>query len=488
MSYIPSDDLKLGVDIDAIGNKKTAIDGTLDLSAAVHARVLRKLDWYLLPLVSSLYFLSFLDRANIANASIAGMTADLQLVGLRYNIVAAIFFVTYCLAQPPSNIILKLFRPSRWIPLIMVVWGLIMTLMCLVKTYPQLLVARVFLGLAESGLLPGVTYYLSMWYPRAERGKRYALFVSAATVAGAFGGILAYGIEKMEGIGGLHGWQWIFCLEGITTVLVALACPFFMYDYPETASFLTEAERSYVIELMKTDLQGLATHYNSQFVLQALKDYKVYLQFFIYIGFVIPAYSLALFTPTIINELGFSAANAQLLSIPPYVAGCLSVIVVGICSDKHRLRGPYVLGGGIVGLVGCLLLYTQVQPGVALFGVVLAAVGVFPCVPVVLAWVSSNAGGDIKRGVAIAMVNGLGNLGGICASFIFFDPPRYHVGLGLSMGVIGLSILLTLLVMWDYNRINNEKERTCNERRITDEQKDEFSEIGDDSPLFRYTL
>lgn len=121
---------------------------------------------------------------------------------------------------------------------------------------------------------------------------------------------------------------------------------------------------------------------------------------------------MALFTPTIINELGFSAANAQLLSIPPYVAGCLSVIVVGICSDKHRLRGPYVLGGGIVGLVGCLLLYTQVQPGVALFGVVLAAVGVFPCVPVVLAWVSSNAGGDIKRGVAIAMVNGLGNLGG----------------------------------------------------------------------------
>ncbi|KAG6376976.1 major facilitator superfamily domain-containing protein [Boletus reticuloceps] len=300
----------------------------------------------------------------------------------------------------------------------MVVWGLIMTLMCLVKTYPQLLVARIFLGLAEAGLFPGVAFYISLWYPRVERAKRLAIFTASATVAGAFGGILA--LLSLDRIGGLHGWQWIIAnLTSISavTVLVALAAPFAMSDYPETATFLTEAERHYIVELMKADSQGLATHYNFQFVLQALKDYKIYLQFVIYLGFVVPAYALALFAPTIINELGFTAANAELLTVPPFAAACVSTVIVGIYSDKHRSRGPYVAAGAFVGLIGIIVLYTQVQPGVGLLGVVLAALGIVPCVPVVLAWVSSNAGGDIKRGVAIAIVNGLGNLGGCVTLF-----------------------------------------------------------------------
>jgi MFS family permease len=146
-----------------------------------------------------LYLLSFLDRTNVGNAKVAGMSTDLDLVGLKYNIAAAVFFVPYSLAEVPSNIILKLFRPSRWLPTIMVAWGLVMTLMCLVNTYQGLLIARVFLGLTEAGLFSGVTYYISLWYPRADRATRIAIVFSAATMAGAFGGILAYVIEKMEG-------------------------------------------------------------------------------------------------------------------------------------------------------------------------------------------------------------------------------------------------------------------------------------------------
>ncbi|KIM83273.1 hypothetical protein PILCRDRAFT_7230 [Piloderma croceum F 1598] len=131
------------------------------------------------------------------------MAKDLNLVGLKYNIAAAVFFIPYSLAEVPSNIALKLYRPSRWIPSIMVAWGLIMTLMCLVNSYKGLITARVFLGLSEAGLFAGkfirVTYYISLWYPRSERAMRVAIFFSAASVAGAFGGLLAYGIEKMEG-------------------------------------------------------------------------------------------------------------------------------------------------------------------------------------------------------------------------------------------------------------------------------------------------
>ncbi|KAI9461487.1 major facilitator superfamily domain-containing protein [Boletus coccyginus] len=458
----------------------------MDIDTKVRARVLRKVDWHLLPLVSLLYFLSFLDRRN---AKIAGMSADLELSGLRYNTAAAIFFVRSCfICIIPRNVVLKLFRPSRWIPMLMLVWGLVTTLTCLVRTYPELLAARIFLGLAESGLFPGMAYYLSLWYPRAELAKRIAIFVSAAIVAGAFGGLLAYAIEQMEGIGGLRGWRWIFCLEGIATVVVALASPFLLHDFPETASFLTETERRYLVELMKSDSQGLATHYDFRFVLQALKDYKIYLHSSIIIGFTVPGYAIAFFTPTIINELGFSVANSQLLSVTPYAAACVCIILVGIHSDRHQLRGPYIIAAAFTGIMGSVTLYTQTRHSATLVGIVLLAMGTFPCTPVIFAWTSSNAGGDFKRGVAIAMVSGFANLGGMISSFIFFDPPRFRVGLAITIALMSSSILLTSIAMWNYNRLNKEKERSCSERGITDDHKSEFEEDGDDSPLFRYTL
>ncbi|KAG6375167.1 major facilitator superfamily domain-containing protein [Boletus reticuloceps] len=462
--------------------------GGLQLSPAEHTRLLRKIDWHILPLVTLLYLLSFLDRSNIGNAKIAGLSTDLHLVGLRYNIAAAVFFVLYIFAEVPSNIILKLFRPSRWIPTTMVAWGLVTTLMCLVNTYQGLLATRVFLGLTEAGLFPGVNFYLSMWYPRAYLAKRIAIFYSAATLSGAFGGTLAYAIVKMDGIGGLHGWQWIFCLEGLATMIIAFGAFFFMHDYPETASFLTEVERRNIIGLLKDDSQNLATHYDFQFVLQALKDYKTYIQSGLLIGLIVPVYSIALFIPTIINELGFSAVHSQLLSVPPYIAGCVCTILVGIHSDMNKLRGPYIIGGACVSLVGYIVLYTQKNPGASYVGTVLAAAGAFATVPVSLAWVGSNAGGDMKRGVVIATVIALANLGGICASFIYHDPPRFHDGHGTNIGCLVFGILGTTFSMWNYNRINKQKEKQCRENGITEEHRDEFRNIGDESPLFRYTI
>ncbi|KAJ8588263.1 MFS general substrate transporter [Rhizopogon salebrosus TDB-379] len=452
---------------------------------AERARILRKIDWCILPFVTLFYLLSFLDRTNIGNAKIAGMSTDLGLTGFRYNIAAAVLFITYSLAEVPSNIALKLFRPSRWIPTIMIAWGLVMTLMCLVNSYQSLVIARLCLGFAEAGLFPGVNYYICQWYPRSERSKRIAIFFSAVTIAGAFGGLLAYAIENMEGIGGLHGWQWIFCLQGLATIVVACVAFFFMQDDPETATFLTEPEKTYVVNMLKQDSSNLATYYSIQFILQAMKDYKIYIQVLIFMGLVVPGYAIALFTPTIINELGYSSTHAQLLSVPPFVAGCFTTLIVGIYSDKHSLRGPYIIGSAFVSLVGYILLYCSTRPGSSYVGVFLAALGIYPAVPVVLAWVGSNAGGDLKRGVALAMVIGLGGLGGICSSFIYIDPPRFHIGHGTITGFISLSILLSLFAMWDFNRLNKNKEAQCHAEGITEERSAEFSNMGDGSPLFR---
>ncbi|KAG1896882.1 major facilitator superfamily domain-containing protein [Suillus fuscotomentosus] len=492
----------------------------LNPSPRERARILRKIDWHLLPLVTVFYLFSYLDRAIIGiylillvdhplrsssgYAKVGGMATNLHLTGFRYNIAAAVFFIPHGFAEVPSNIALKLLRPSRWIPSIMVAWGIVSTLMCLVRSYQSLVVARVFLGLTEAGLFPGVNYYICLWYPRSERSKRIAIFFSSASVAGAFSGLLAYGIERMEGVGGLHGWQWIFCLEGTATVLVATLSFFFMHDYPETAKFLTESERSYIIDVLKQDSNNLSSRFDTQFVWQAIKDYKTYVLILVHIGYpvllfisralselmirlLVPGFAISLFTPTIINELGYSAAHAQLLSVPPFAAGCIATIIVGIYSDKHNLRGPYIIGGALVSLVGYILLYCSVRAGPSYVGVCLAATGYYPTIPIIMAWTGSNAGGDLKRGVVLAMV-GFSNLGGICSSFIYIDPPRFHLGHGTIMGFLSLAIITSLFAMWDYNRLNKKKEAQCLAENIGDDREYEFEDMGDTSPLFRYTI
>lgn len=154
--------------------------------------------------------------------------------GLDYNIALAIFFPFYVAAEIPSNMMLKKLRPSIWFTFIMMAWAICTTLMGIVKDFPGLLVCRAFLGVAEGGLFPGVTYYITMWYRRHECGFRMALFFSAATAAGAFGGLLARGLSEMSGLGGLLGWSWIFIIEGILTFLVACVAYWVINDYPKT--------------------------------------------------------------------------------------------------------------------------------------------------------------------------------------------------------------------------------------------------------------
>lgn len=223
----------------------------VDTSNVDPAKTLRKMDLRLIPMLAVLYLLSFLDRSNIGNAKIQGMNADLGLTGPQYSLCATVFFFTYSAFEIPSNLLLKRFRPSIWLPSIMIAWGTVMTLMGLVQDYHGLLIARVFLGVAEAGLYPGVAYYLTMWYVTSELAFRQGLFFSAASMAGAFSGLLAYAIAKMDGVGGYAGWRWIFILEGLLTVVVAVAAFFLLYDFPDTASFLSVEEKAWVVQRLK---------------------------------------------------------------------------------------------------------------------------------------------------------------------------------------------------------------------------------------------
>ncbi|KAF8262426.1 MFS general substrate transporter [Lactarius quietus] len=426
----------------------------------------RKLDIHLLPLVSGF-------------AKIAGMEEDLHLVGLQYNVAVAILFVR------SLNILLRIFRPSRWIPFIMVVWGTIMSLMCLVNSFRGLLIARFFLGLAEGGLYPGLTYYVSLWYPRQIQAKRVGVFSSAAAIAGAFGGILAYGIQHLDGKAGLHGWQWIFLIEGLTTVVISVISYFLIHDYPESATFLTEEERKFVIQTLVDDSKGQASHFSAQFVWQALADWKTYVQSVISLCVFINGYAVSLFTPTIVHDLGFSSVNAQLLSVPPFACAGVFTIIICFFSDKANLRGPFIVLCSTISMIGYIVAYATSRAGPGYVAVVFAACGAYPNVALLLAWAGGNSGGNMKRGVALALVIGLGNLGGICSSFIYFQPPRFHAGHGTVIGFLGLCIVCTCIMMWTYKRLNKEKEELCAREGINESMKDMYRDLADQSPLFR---
>jgi len=183
---------------------------------------------------------------------------------------------------------------------------------------------------------------ITMWYRRHECGLRMAIFFSAATAAGAFGGLLARGIMQMNGLAGHPGWAWIFIIEGILTLVVAISAFYFMQDYPETATFLTETERTEVKRRLENDRDFLADEYNVKFVWQALKDWKIYVFSLIGAGLALPVYSVSLFMPTIVKSLHYTDATAQLMTTPPYIIAC-AVCITGksLPSLVQARRSPY---------------------------------------------------------------------------------------------------------------------------------------------------
>jgi len=186
------------------------LKGVTGASNIDERKLIRKLDWTLIPWLSFLYFLSFLDRTSIGNAKLYHMETDLRLSDKQYLICLTVFFFSYTIFEVPSNIFLKRLRPSIWLSFTMFCWGIMMTIQGLLHNYGGLLGMRWMLGMFEAGLYPGVGYLLSCWYKRSELGLRAAIFTSATTVSGAFGGLLAAGISHMDGVGGKPGWVNIY--------------------------------------------------------------------------------------------------------------------------------------------------------------------------------------------------------------------------------------------------------------------------------------
>ncbi|CAG8572509.1 4099_t:CDS:2 [Dentiscutata heterogama] len=315
--------------------------------------LLRKIDLKIVPLVTFLYMISYLDRISIGNTKLEHLESDLGLTDNQYNWALFSFFFGYILFEVPSNLILYKVqqRLSIWISAILLACGIVMILMIFVKNFLTIMVARFLLGVFEAGLIPGMIYYITIWYKRSEQNYRVGAILSGPTFAGALSGLLSYAIiSLLDSKAGLGGWQWIFLACGIVTIIFSIIAYFLIFDSVENVKWLDKEERKRVSTGVKRD--------ELQYTEEISKDLKVCVSMFIFCGISVATYSFSFFIPSIINGFGFNEVLSQLLVVPPFMLGCISEIGVAFLSNRVNLRGPFVILFATIGIFGYAIVGT----------------------------------------------------------------------------------------------------------------------------------
>ncbi|KAI9739608.1 MAG: hypothetical protein M1834_006326 [Cirrosporium novae-zelandiae] len=453
-------------------------------------KLMTRVDLRIIPFLSIMYLLAFLDRTNIANAKIYNMVEDLNLNGTKYNTALTIFFIPYILFEIPSNILLKKLRPHIWLSICLFLFGLITVCQGLVQSYSGLLATRFFLGLAETGMFPGCFYLIGMWYKRSEAQRRYSFFFSSTTLAGAFGGLLASAIGEMDGLRGYSGWRWIFILEGTLTCVVGIIFFFLLPDFVEDAKWLSEPERQYIKARLVSEQgkSGVEYHFGVADVLAVFKDPKIIIGGFMYFGLIVPAYGYAYFAPGIIKGYGYSTVSTQLHSVPPWAAAFVFAMVIAYISDKTRHRFAFTILPICVALAGFGILInvhhnTRLEYG-ALF---LATMGCYSAMPVIVCWFNMNLGGHLRRSVGSAWQVSFGNIGGIIATYAFLskDAPYYRPGYIICISFLCLSVISCVVYLIACLTQNRNRDRSVRDVGLTEWEK---TKMGDGNPEYRYLI
>ncbi|KAF7540699.1 hypothetical protein G7054_g1132 [Neopestalotiopsis clavispora] len=465
---------------------------TNSISTVDEKKLVAKLDRHLIPLIMLLYTFSFLDRVNIGNARLYKMTEDLNLVGNQYQIAVSILFVTYLLFEVPSNLVLKRFTPSRWIAFITTAWGIVATLTGLVNSFGSLVACRLILGALEAGLFPGLNVYLTFFYTKRELALRVGyLFVSAA-IAGSLGGLLAYGIGHMQGISGLNGWRWIMIIEGLPTFVLGIATWFLLPNDPASAPFLTDDEKKVMIARSRRAYGETesAQQFSRKDMVKAFKDWKVWMFCAGQFGMDTMLYGYSTFLPTIINGIGnWTSAEVQLLTIPCYFLGAVTYMTVAYLSDHTQRRAMFCVIFGAVSVVGYGILLSNSAAGVHYFGCFLVATGLYVVVGIPLAWLPINTPRYGKRTTANGLQLTVGNSSGIMAPFIYLtaEGPRYIRGNAVSLSMVGMSTCIYAFMWFWFRRENGKRDAGHRDPAHEGLSEEELTELGDESPHFRYT-
>ncbi|KAJ3568326.1 hypothetical protein NP233_g5782 [Leucocoprinus birnbaumii] len=484
---------------------------TIMINPELESRVVRKLDRRILPILTVFFFLSYLDRTNIGNARVAGLEHDLGLTDRQYKIALTTLYVPYIVSEIPSNLILKHVGPRWLLPTILVIWGAITCLQGLVTSFSGLVAARFFIGMVEGPMLPSIVLYLSSFYTRQELGLRIATFFTSTSLAGAFSGLLAAAISRMDGIGGRRGWQWIFILEGLLTFVVGFSGYFLIPSTPAQAKFLTEEEQRTVAARIEKDRPALLNggHFHMKEVGRALISPHVIMLILINFFNGTTIYGLAIFMPTIVNSLGFSPIRSQLLSVGPFAAGFVVTLFASWASDRYKSRTIPIACSSALAIIGYII-YLCTDHTYTLYGsLFLTASGVYSIPPVNSAWVSNNSEPHYRRATAIALAAVFTNCGGILSTWLFpsSEAPRYRSSVILNLvfiALLGLTAIVNGLMLHWFNVRKQDPVRRQELlapyfESVKEDYESDFSreeeankrawlDLGDKHPDFKYVL
>jgi D-galactonate transporter len=381
----------------------------------------RKATWRLIPFIFVCYFFNYLDRVNVGFAKLEMLDA-LQLSETVYGLGAGIFFIGYVTFGVPSNLILHKLGARRWIAVMMMTWGALSACMLFVSTPVEFYVLRFFTGVAEAGFFPGMVLYFTKWFPAHKRGQVMALFMSAIPVSGLIGGPLSGWMLShfSAGQGGMAGWQWLFLLQGIPTVLLGVAVLFYLNDSLAQAPWLTSDEKAAMQTALDEDeaQRSSGTHAVHSFG-AVLRDWHVWMLGFIYFSIQMGVYAINFWLPSIIKSLGFeSATTVGWLSAIPYLFAGVFMVLVGRSADRRRERRWHLSAPLLMALVG-LLLAANFSDNVVLVmvGLSLATMGALTGLP--MFWPLPAAFlGSAAAAAGLALINSMGQIAGFLSPFL----------------------------------------------------------------------
>ncbi|KAH9213279.1 putative allantoate permease [Leptodontidium sp. 2 PMI_412] len=424
---------------------------------AVEKRLLRRIDIHIMPLVVIIYIFSYLDRNSITQARLYGLQEDTHVTGAVYNTAIAIFSVGYVIMQLPSTVLMTKLRPSIYLPTCMIAWAIVSGSTAAASSPAGLLIARFMLGLIEAPFYPGAVYFLSCWYTKKELGIRMAFLISGLLLSNAFAGLISAGIlSGMDGVGNLAAWRWLFILEGLATIVIAVIALVFLPDYPATTKWLTPEETIVAQGRLAQDA-GSSDVLDEEKVSMirgikwAMKDPRTWMFAYLQMS-ASAAISYSHFFPTLIHELGFKSNTITLLlTSPPYILAFMWSLGLALSADKMQMRSPHAATSMIVGIVGAVLLIAvpAKQQYARYAFTFLVASGSFGVYSTTYTWLSSTIiRPPVKRAAAIGIANTISNCAALFGGYFWLDiySPAFRESWGceLAFMFLGLACILTL--------------------------------------------
>jgi ACS family tartrate transporter-like MFS transporter len=383
--------------------------------AGVDARALyAKISWRLIPYIFILYILAYLDRVNVGFAAVE-FKRDLHLTDAVFGFGGGIFFLGQLMFDLPSNLLLGKIGPRIWIARIMITWGIIATCMMFVRGEYSFYGMRLLLGISEAGFFPGMILYLTYWFPSPQRAAAVAKFMTATSIAGVVGGGISSVLLRLDGTLGLHGWQWLFMMEGLPTFLMGISVLFLLKDHPRDAGWLSQPEKDFLEGELERDRKEGGANDNHK-LLDAFKMPMVYVLAGIFFLEQLGVYTVNIFMPLLLNQFvdkGDPNASSMIagLSTLPYLAAAICTVLVGWSSDRTGERRWHIAGCMAVAAAGFAWAAYAHSLWAALAAMTVAAIGFWSMTGPFWALPTRVLGGQAAAG-GVAIITMIGSLGG----------------------------------------------------------------------------